>query len=242
VEHLVRGVHYFCDIGFRQRQELFKRLKDSQHPEACFITCADSRIDPNLITNSEPGQLFIIRNVGNIVPCYGTSNNGEMAAVEYAVVALGVEDIIICGHTGCGAMKALLKPPSEISSLPSVRSWLAHADATYEIVKEHYMHLDEEALVKVAAEENVLVQLEHLRTLPVIGARVSSGRLRLHAWMYKIETGEVFMYDSDVGQFVSGVTEAKSVGMGVPRPRALDTDHGNGTPTENEMRNVSEPA
>src|SRR5690606_18535621 len=184
------------------------------------------RIDPNLITNSEPGQLFIIRNVGNIVPCYGTANNGELAAVEYAVIALGVQDIIICGHTGCGAMKALLNPPpsTEFVALPNVRNWLSHANATLEIVREHYLHLDEEAIIKVAAEENVPVQLEHLRTLPVIAARVSSGKLRLHGWMYKIETGEVFMYDSEVGQYVSmresGVSEAKSVGISVPRPRA----------------------
>jgi carbonic anhydrase len=229
VEHLVRGVHYFCDIGFRQRQELFKRLKDGQHPEACFITCADSRIDPNLITNSEPGQLFIIRNVGNIVPCYGTANNGELAAVEYAVIALGVQDIIICGHTGCGAMKALLNPPppTEIVALPNVRHWLSHANATLEIVREHYLHLNEEAQVKVAAEENVLVQLEHLRTLPCIAARVSSGKLRLHGWMYKIETGEVFMYDSDVGQFVSmqesEVASVKSVDVGLSRDRSSET-------------------
>jgi carbonic anhydrase len=185
VEKLVKGVHYFCDIGFRQREELFKSLKDGQHPEACFITCADSRIDPNLITNSEPGQLFIIRNVGNVVPCYGTANNGEMAAVEFSVVALGVKDIIICGHTGCGAMKALINPPppSEPIALPSVRTWLAHAQATFEIVREHYMHLDEDARVSAAAEENVLVQIEHLRTLPVVAGPVSSGSTWLRSWV-----------------------------------------------------------
>jgi carbonic anhydrase len=230
MEQLVRGVHYFCDIGFRQREALFRRLKDGQHPEACFITCADSRIDPNLITNSEPGQLFIVRNVGNIIPCYGTVNNGELAAVEFAVVALGVEDIIICGHTGCGAMKALLnpQPPSEPSAIPSVRTWLAHADATREIVRAHYTHLDDEAQVTAAAEENVLVQLDHLWTLPVVAARVSTGRLRLHGWMYKIDTGEVFTYDSDVGQFLpmdeTSVEAAKSVTVGVQRARGADRE------------------
>jgi carbonic anhydrase len=204
MEQLVRGVHFFQDIGYRQHKRLFERLKDSQHPEACFITCADSRIDPNLITHSQPGQLFIVRNVGNVIPCYGTSNNGELAAVEYAVVELGIQDVIVCGHTGCGAMKALVGQMSPEATLrvPSVVNWLRHADATQQIIREHYSHLTGEALAKAAAEENVLVQLEHLRTLPVIAARVPSGKVRLHGWMYKIDSGEVFHYDADVGQFV----------------------------------------
>lgn len=95
MQQLVQGVHHFQKIGFREREELFARLQHGQEPEACLITCADSRIVPNLITNSEPGQLFIVRNVGNIIPCYGVSNNDELAAVEYAVVELGVEDMIV---------------------------------------------------------------------------------------------------------------------------------------------------
>jgi len=204
MEQLVQGVHFFQNIGYRQHQQLFSQLKDGQQPEACMITCADSRIVPNLITNSEPGQLFIIRNVGNVVPCYGTSNNGELAAVEYAVVELGIKDLIVCGHTGCGAMKALLNPPKPgaASRTPSVFQWLRHADAVVEILKAHYSHLKGDALVKAAAEENVLVQLEHIRTLPVVAARISSGEVRLHGWMYKIDSGEVFHYDAAVGQFV----------------------------------------
>lgn len=218
MQELVQGVHYFQGIGFREREELFARLKDGQQPEACFITCADSRIVPTLITNSAPGQLFIVRNVGNVVPCYGTSNNGELAAVEYAVVELGIEDVIVCGHTCCGAMKALLDPSAREagSRTPSVQVWLRHADATREIIREHYGHLDGSALVNAAAEENVLVQLEHLRSLPVIAARVSSGKVRLHGWMYKIETGEVFDYDGDVGQFVKfGSTPENAAKRGV---------------------------
>ena len=204
MQQLVQGVHHFQKVGFREREELFARLQHGQEPEACLITCADSRIVPNLITNSEPGQLFIVRNVGNIVPCYGANNNDELAAVEYAIVELGVEDVIVCGHTGCGAMQALVKSleASGPSRTPLVMNWLRHADATLEIVREHYGHLEGKALVNAAAEENVLVQLEHLRTLPVIASRIPSGRVRLHAWMYKIDTGEVFYYESETGQFV----------------------------------------
>jgi carbonic anhydrase len=230
VEQLVRGIHFFQNVGYRQHKRLFERLKDGQNPEACFITCADSRIDPNLITHSRPGQLFIVRNVGNVIPCYGTSNNGELAAVEYAVVELGIQDIIVCGHTGCGAMKALVSQlsPEAAARVPSVVQWLRHAESALHIIREHYGHLTGDQLVKAAAEENVLVQLEHLKTLPVIAARISSGKVRLHGWMYKIDTGEVFHYDAEVGQFVKfggGKAESKS---GNGAGKALPTSAGNG--------------
>ena len=200
MQQLVEGVHYFQNIGFRQHEELFDRLKQRQQPEACLITCADSRIVTSLITHSQPGQLFIVRNVGNIVPCYGTTNNGELAAVEYAITTLGIEHIIVCGHTGCGAMTQLVDPAGP--GTPSVMDWLRHANATQEIIREHYQHLKGEALVNAAAEENVLVQLEHLRTLPVVASRISSGKVHLHGWMYKLATGEMFTYDANVNQFV----------------------------------------
>jgi carbonic anhydrase len=199
MQNLVKGVHYFQNIGFRQQQQLFESLADGQAPEACFITCSDSRIDPNLITNSPPGGLFIVRNVGNLVPCYGTSNNAELAAVEYAVSALGVKHIIVCGHTGCGAMRALLE--GSVVDLPAVMQWLRHADSSSAIVREHYQHLTGNELLTAAAQENVLVQLEHLRTSPAVATRVSRGRVQLHGWMYKIETGEIFTYDAQLHQF-----------------------------------------
>jgi carbonic anhydrase len=127
-----------------------------------------------------------------------------LAAIEYAVVELGIEDLIVCGHTCCGAMQALVKSADATgpSRTPLVANWLRHADATLEIVREHYQHLQGQALFNAAAEENVLVQLEHLRSLPVVASRISSGRVRLHGWMYKIDSGEVFYYESEVGQFV----------------------------------------
>jgi carbonic anhydrase len=201
MQALIDGVHFFQNVGFAQHRELFVRLAKGQKPVACFITCSDSRIDPNLITNAEPGQLFILRNVGNLIPCYGTSNNGEMAAIEFAIVKLGIRDVIVCGHTCCGAMKALLSP-EDVSQAPSVAEWLRHADATTTIMHEHYGHLTDDALVTATAEENVLVQLEHVRTLPVVAARLSRGLLNLHGWMYKIETGEIFAYDAQSRQFL----------------------------------------
>ncbi|MEI7950406.1 MAG: carbonic anhydrase [Gammaproteobacteria bacterium] len=200
MQHLIEGVHYFQNVGFKQQKELFERLAEGQTPQVCFITCSDSRIDPNLITNAKPGQLFIVRNPGNVVPCYGTANNSAMAAVEFAVAMLGVKDIIVCGHTHCGAISGLFQP-EKIANLRSLKEWLIHCDSTLEIIKDHYSHLHGDDLYTVASEENVLVQLEHLRSLPVIASRLTRGLINLHAWMYKIETGEMFVYESTESQF-----------------------------------------
>lgn len=201
MQSLVEGVHHFQTTGFQRQRELFERLAEGQHPEACFITCSDSRIVTSLITGAKPGQLFNVRNVGNLVPCYGTSNNAEMAAVEFAITALGVSHIIVCGHTKCGAMKGLLEPKS-LRDMPATSAWLRHAEATSAIIKENYGHLTGNELLTACAEENVLVQLEHLHSLPIVAARLSRGKIHLHGWMYKIETGQVFAFDSDVKQFV----------------------------------------
>jgi carbonic anhydrase len=205
MQKLVHGLHHFQSNIFSSQRELFQRLADRQDPEALFITCSDSRVNPNLITQTDPGDLFILRNAGNIIPPHGAANGGEGATIEYAVSVLGVQDIIICGHSHCGAMKAILHPES-IRDLPSVGAWLSHAEATRRIMREKYADRSGAAALTTAIEENVLVQLENLRTHPAVAARLASGRLKLHGWVYKIETGEVFAYDPQRGQFVS-ITE-----------------------------------
>jgi carbonic anhydrase len=154
-----------------------------------------------LLTRSKPGDLFILRNAGNIVPPQDAPSGGEAATIEFAVAALGVKDIVICGHSHCGAMRGLLQP-EQVASLPAVSSWLSHAEKTRHIVKENYAHLDGDRLLTATVEENVLVQLENLRTLPLVASRLVRGDLHLHGWVYKIETGEVFAYDMTCGQFV----------------------------------------
>jgi carbonic anhydrase len=198
---LIQGIHQFQNEDFRPLQGLFEDLAKGQNPDTLFITCSDSRIDPNLLTRSKPGDLFILRNAGNIVPPLGTTSSGEAATIEFAVAALGVNDIIICGHSHCGAMKGLLHP-EQVASLPAVSAWLSHAEKTRRIVKENYAQLDADRLLTATVEENVLVQLENLRTLPVVISRLAKGDLHLHGWVYKIETGEVFAYDLMCGQFV----------------------------------------
>lgn len=201
MQKLIQGIHRFQQETFRPLQGLFEQLSKGQSPETLFITCSDSRIDPNLLTRSRPGDLFILRNAGNIVPPHGVPSGGEAATIEFAVAALGVRDVILCGHSHCGAMRGLLYP-EEVASLPALASWLAHAETTRRIVRDNYGHLDGDRLLTATVEENVLVQLENLRTLPVVASRLVRGDLHLHGWVYKIETGEVFAYDLSCGQFV----------------------------------------
>jgi len=201
MQKLIQGIHQFQQESFRPLQGLFEELAKGQAPETLFITCSDSRIDPTLLTKAQPGDLFILRNAGNIVPSHNAVYGGEAATIEFAVAALGVKDIIICGHSHCGAMKGLLQP-EQVASLPAVSSWLCHAETTRRIVRDNYGHLDGDQLLTATVEENVLVQLENLRTLPAVGSRLVRGDLHLHGWVYKIETGEVFAYDLESGQFV----------------------------------------
>jgi carbonic anhydrase len=202
MQRLVRGVHKFQQEVVGKETEFFAELAKGQSPQALFITCSDSRISPNLLTQTAPGEIFILRNAGNIIPPHSATIGGEAATIEYAVGVLGVTDIVVCGHSHCGAMTGLLQPET-LKDLPAIRTWLGHAEATRRIVAENYANLPEEDRLNVAIQENVLVQLENLRTLPVVAARLASGRLHLHGWVYKIETGEVFAYDPEEAQFLA---------------------------------------
>ncbi|MCA8995983.1 MAG: carbonic anhydrase [Planctomycetaceae bacterium] len=201
MQKLVEGIHEFQDSIFSTQQELFERLAQGQQPLALFITCSDSRICPNMMTQTKPGELFILRTAGNIVPPFGAVHGGEAATIEYAVSVLQVRDIVLCGHSLCGAMGALLNPES-LEKLPSVRSYLQHAESTRRIVEENYQELtDPDKRLTLTIEENVLVQLENLRTHPSVAAAISRKQLNLHGWVYKFETGGVFAYSSHSGQF-----------------------------------------
>ena len=136
MQRLIEGVHKFQKDVFGNYRKLFRKLsQEGQNPHTLFITCADSRIVPELFTQTEPGELFVCRNIGNVVPAYGEMLGGVSAVVEYACVALGVSDIIVCGHSDCGAMKALLDPDSaQLREMPTVRSWLRNAEAARTVV------------------------------------------------------------------------------------------------------------
>lgn len=212
MQKLVEGIHHFQKSVFCTRQQMFEQLAKGQKPLALFITCSDSRIDPAMLTQTQPGELFILRNAGNIVPPYGATNGGEAATIEYAVAALQVKDIIVCGHSHCGAMAGLLHPEI-LQELSSVSAWLQHAEATRRIIKENYGHITEEkAKVTATVEVNVLVQLENLRTHPAVAAALSRKELQLHGWVYQFECGKVHCYDPAQGQFV-GLDESARSGV-----------------------------
>ncbi|WP_437587540.1 carbonic anhydrase [Sorangium sp. So ce1000] len=200
MQKLADGLHKFHAEVCGTHQDLFRNLARGQRPEALFITCSDSRINPNLITQTQPGDIFIVRNVGNIVPPYGASNGSEAAAIEFAAAHLGVKHIIVCGHTLCGAMRGLLDP-SGLDELPAVKAWLQHAELTRRLVQENYPHIEGADRLTITVEENVLAQVENLRTHPTIRARLARGELSLYAWVFKIETGQVYQFEASTGQF-----------------------------------------
>src|SRR5215207_1475964 len=170
MEKLVQGIHRFQAEYFRPRHELFERLTGGQNPQALFVTCSDSRVMPDLITQSEPGDLFVLRNAGNLVPPHGAApESGEAATIEYAIASLKIQDVIVCGQTLCGAMHALIHP-EDVADLPRMRRWLGHAEATREIIRTQYADHAPDLKWRATVEENVLVQLENLRTHPCIAA------------------------------------------------------------------------
>jgi len=229
VQQLVSGVHRFRREVFREQRELFQRLAQGQEPQTLFITCSDSRIDPNLITHTAPGDMFVLRNAGNLVPAFGATSGGEVATIEFAVAALGVRDIVVCGHSHCGAMKGLLKP-EYVAAMPEVAAWLKHAEATRRIIGSKYAHLTGDALLDAAIEENVLMQLENLQTHPAVAVALAQGQIKLHAWVYEIETGEVFAYDDQAQQFQPlGLTRPPSaVTLKNPSAHLADIRSGDG--------------
>ncbi|WP_317931110.1 carbonic anhydrase [Halioxenophilus sp. WMMB6] len=197
--HVINGVAKFQSEVFPRKQNTFKKLANGQNPEVLFITCADSRIDPNLLTQTEPGELFICRNAGNVVPPHSHQTGGTTASIEYAVAALGVTDIVVCGHTDCGAMKGAMQPEA-LTNMPHVKEWLGHCRAATAVVKERHGEIGHEHLAEVT-QENVLLQLQHLRTHPTVAAKLATGQLNLHAWVYHIESGEILCYDELQGGF-----------------------------------------
>jgi carbonic anhydrase len=214
IAKVFEGYLRFSEEVYPEHRELFEQLKNQQSPQVLFITCADSRIDPSLITHTDPGELFICRNIGNIVPAYGEMMGGVSAVVEYAVMALAVKDIIVCGHTDCGAMKALRDPDApSLAAMPTVKSWLRNAHAALSVARAKQPGAEGEELIRLLVEENVLLQLQHLRTHPAVAASLAAGNLQLHGAVYNIGNGEMDVYDEAARRFVP----IQSVLAGLPK-------------------------
>ncbi len=201
MEKLVRGLHHFQSNHFNSNRELFEHLSKGQEPDTLMITCSDSRISPNLVLQTQPGELFILRNAGNIIPPYGAIRGGEAATVEYAIKALNVSHIVVMGHSHCGAMKGLMSMDS-LDGMPSVAEWLEQASTTRQVVEECYPELEGQDLLNAAIKENVLTQMDNLRTHPSVAASLAKGSLLLHGWIYQIESGNILAFDADTSHFV----------------------------------------
>jgi carbonic anhydrase len=207
LEQLKNGVRRFRTEIYPAQAEVFAQAAaEPQRPHTLFITCADSRIDPNAITATGPGEVFVTRNIGNMVPAYGEMLGGVSAVIEYAVAALGVRHVALCGHTDCGAMKALLDP-SSTAKMPSVRNWLKNAQTALAVASTlHENEIEayhERPLIDVLTEQNVLLQIQHLRTHPSVATAMTLGNLTISGWIYDIASGNVSIAENNDLMFTS---------------------------------------
>jgi carbonic anhydrase len=198
---LLKGVEDFSHKIFREpeNRKLFSELAEGQTPHTLFITCADSRVVPEMITQTQPGELFVCRNIGNIVPGYGEMLGGVSAVVEYAVMVLGVQHVVVCGHTDCGAMKGLLNPDST-KDLPTVEAWLRNAQAAKSAVFAR--KLEGAEAMQAVIEENVRLQLTHLRSHPAVAAALANDAINLLGWVYDIGDGKITVLDETDNHFI----------------------------------------
>ena len=200
MQKIIKGYFQFKESGFEERKDLFAKLSNSQSPEVLFITCSDSRIDPNLITQTEPGDLFVIRNAGNIVPPHTVESDGIVASIEFAVVALGVKHIVVCGHSNCGAMKGALNT-SGLTNLPKVRGWLNYCSEAVALVESREGDLMSDELNSVT-QENVLLQIRRLEQYPEISKRLATGDIKIHGWVYEIGDGTINCFNQEKQAFI----------------------------------------
>lgn len=203
MQKLLDGIIQFRRTDFEAHQELFRGLKREQRPHTLFISCSDSRVDPNMITGTLPGELFIIRNIANIVPPYRDTTEyvATTSAIEYAVLQLGVENIIVCGHSNCGGCASALKSSEYLDQLPHTRKWLELIHPVRDRVIGEFREDEPEAREWMMEQGNVVEQLKHLMTYPYIHQKLAAGELELSGWHYIIETGEVFIYDKGASEF-----------------------------------------
>ena len=202
MNELIGRVFNFGKTTFPESSELFGKLTThGQSPKALMISCADSRIVPEQIMQAEPGDLFVCRNAGNIVPSYATANGGVTSTVEYAVMALGVRDIIVCGHSDCGAMKAL-SDPTGLETMPNVAAWLKHGASAEHVVSTCHGELEGKARVRAITLENIITQISHLRTHPSVAAGIARGEITLHGWFVDIHAGKILGLNGETGQFM----------------------------------------
>ena len=201
MQHLIDGYQRFLAEAFPARRNQFHLLAEGQQPEVLFLTCADSRVVPYLFLQTQPGDLFICRNAGNVIPRSGEPAGGVSATLEYAVEVLKVRHLIVCGHSDCGVIRALMAP-HVLDGLPTVQDWLQHVEPAWQYVDEVERHASELTRHTALTHANVLVQLDNLRTHQYIQRGIAAGRLQIHGWYYDILSGSIERYDEAHRRFV----------------------------------------
>ena len=201
MQQLIKGHKHFLTELFPQRRDQFHLLAEAQAPETLFLTCADSRIVPDLILQTQPGDLFICRNAGNVVPRAGEPAGGVSATIEYAVQVLRVRHLIVCGHSDCGVIRALMAP-QRLTGLPNVLDWLQHVEPAWQYLGDVESNAGELTRHTALTHANVLVQLDNLRTHAYIRQAISEGRLQIHGWYYDILSGHIEQFDPAQAKFV----------------------------------------
>jgi carbonic anhydrase len=201
LDKLIEGYKRFLAEVFPDRQDQFHLLADQQAPETLFITCSDSRVVPDLILQTQPGDLFITRNAGNVVPMGGTDVDGVTATIEYAIEVLKVKHAILCGHSDCGALKAALSP-QDLVNLPKARRWLSHVEGAFSHRQPLNPEDGEHAELASLIRGNVVAQLQNLRAQPSVARAVMEGRLTVHGWYYDILSGRIERYDEGMKRFL----------------------------------------
>jgi carbonic anhydrase len=196
MDRLKQGIHQFRTEVFPQQRELLERLaREGQTPHTLVITCSDSRIKVDEWTQADPGEFFVIRNAGNIVPPWGSvQHSGVTASIEYSVRVLPIENVIIAGHSHCSAITAVLKPDI-VKNMPSVKSWLEHARDARTRAEQKFPDVDGPRMLRKTIAENVLLQRENLLTFPCVKEKVQVGALKVFPWVLEFETGCVWEYD-----------------------------------------------
>ncbi|MFI5333378.1 MAG: carbonic anhydrase [Candidatus Babeliales bacterium] len=200
LEKLINGLHKFQTEVFPIQKDFFQELTKGQNPDILFVSCSDSRINPHLVTSADPGDLFILRNAGNIIPTYSTQG-GEAATIEFAVYELKVKHIIVCGHSHCGAINAVFNIDA-LTNQPSFASWIdTHISPTLNLVRSNYPGIENSSLTSILLQEHVLQQIENLKTHPAVTYATARHELTLHAWVYEFEHGDISAYNLQNGQF-----------------------------------------
>lgn len=203
MKKLVKGIIEFRQKVLPEYREKFVQLAKGQSPDSLFITCSDSRVAPNWFASTDPGDLFVIRNVGNLIPSCGedghsTADESEAAAIEFAIMNLNVSDVIICGHSDCGAMHALLNGREKVKA-PNLNAWLRHGEPSLNRLNASGT---QDKHVNTLSQINVLQQIEHLLSYPIVKERVASKQLRVHGWWFELSTANVYSFDQKTGDFV----------------------------------------